>query len=371
VHAAGDVKIRFCTNDAQVRADQHRIGARARRRRTGSARERAARGLQTGSVAQQKWFQIHRPLSARARRVLGIAAFVLPLLAWCIVSYVPWVWHPQIMITDPGSAPYLDAGAHLPRDAFESERADARREGRQPPRGVPANPVYLPAPDQVLRAFYTSFTTPPPTRDGLWLHQSLWHSIQIIFWGFTISSLVGVPLGILCGAYAAIARLSEPFVEFFRYLPAPAFGALAVAILGIYDGPKIAVIVIGTFFQQVLIIANTTRKLDPALLEAALTLGARSRQLLTRVVVPGILPDLYRDQRILLGWAWTYLIVAELIGTTSGITWFITQQARYQHFPNVYAAIAMIGILGLGTDMLLGALGRRLFPWDRAVAKGG
>ena len=77
-----------------------------------------------------------------------------------------------------------------------------------------------------------------------------------------ISSILGVPLGILCGTYAAIARLNEPFIEFFRYLPAPAFGALAVAILGIYDGPKIAIIVIGTFFQQVLIIANTTRKLD-------------------------------------------------------------------------------------------------------------
>ena len=86
-------------------------------------------------------------------------------------------------------------------------------------------------------------------------------------------------------------------------------------------------------------------------------------------MLPGILPDLYRDQRILLGWAWTYLIVAELIGTTSGITWFITQQARYQHFPNVYAAITMIGILGLGMDMILALLSRRLFPWDRSLAK--
>ena len=77
-----------------------------------------------------------------------------------------------------------------------------------------------------------------------------------------ISSILGVPIGILCGTYAAFARLNEPFIEFFRYLPAPAFGALAVAILGIYDGPKITIIVIGTFFQQVLIVANTTRKLD-------------------------------------------------------------------------------------------------------------
>jgi NitT/TauT family transport system permease protein len=312
--------------------------------------------------------QILQPLSARSKLVIGIASFVLPVLLWSAVSYVPWLWHPQIMITDPGSVSYLEVGAHLPRAAFASEVADAKQENRAAPRGVPANPIYLPSPGQVLAAFYTSFTTPPPTRDGQWLHQSLWHSIQIIFWGFTISSVLGVPIGVLCGAYASIARLNEPFIEFFRYLPAPAFGALAVAILGIYDGPKIAVIVIGTFFQQVLIIANTTRKLDPALLEAALTLGTRSRQLLMRVVVPGILPDLYRDQRILLGWAWTYLIVAELIGTTSGITWFITQQARYQHFPNVYAAIAMIGILGLGIDNILAFIGRRIFPWERTLA---
>ena len=59
------------------------------------------------------------------------------------------------------------------------------------------------------------------------------------------------------------------------------------------------------------------------------------------------------------------LIVAELIGTTSGITWFITQQARYQHFENVYAAIIIIGIIGLGTDLVLGALAKRFFPYDR------
>jgi NitT/TauT family transport system permease protein len=320
-------------------------------------------------VASSSLFRVLRPLSPRARLAIGILSFVLPVGLWSLVSYVPAVWHPQIMITDPGSVSYLEVGAHMARDAYEAEVADAKQEGRAAPNGVPANPIYLPSPGEVLKAFYTSFTTPPETKDGQWLHQSLWHSIRIIFWGYVISSLIGVPLGILCGAYAALARVNEPFIEFFRYLPAPAFGALMVAILGIYDGPKIAIIVIGTFFQQVLIIANTTRKLDPALLEAALTLGTKSRQLLTRVVVPGILPDLYRDQRILLGWAWTYLIVAELIGTTSGITWFITQQARYQHFPNVYAAIAMIGIIGLGTDMLLAVLGRRLFPWDRSLAK--
>ena len=186
---------------------------------------------------------------------------------------------------------------------------------------------------------YTAFTDPPQRRSEKWLHESLGSSIEVIFWGFVLSSLIGVPLGILCGTYDFFSRLWEPFVEFFRYLPAPAFGALAVAILGIHQAPKIAIVFIGTFFQQVLVVSNTTRKLDPALLEAAQTLGAQRLSLLFRVVIPGIVTDLYRDMRILLGWAWTYLIVAELIGTSSGITWFITQQARYKNFDNVFAAI--------------------------------
>ena len=91
--------------------------------------------------------------------------------------------------------------------------------------------------------------------------------------------------------------------------------------------------------------------------------------LLFRVVIPGIITYLYKDLRILLGWAWTYLIVAELIGTSSGITWFITQQARYKNFENVYAAIMIIGIIGLTTDLILAWIGRRLFSWEREMAK--
>jgi NitT/TauT family transport system permease protein len=322
------------------------------------------------ATQRTRWLRVLKPIPPRAKLVIGCLSFIVPLLLWGLVSYVPVVWHPQMLITDAGSVDYLRPGMRMANAAFDAAVTDARSRNAEPPQGMPANPIYLPAPHQVALALYTSFTTPPVSQDGNWLHESLWHSIQIIFWGFLIASIVGVPLGVLCGTYAAMSRLNEPFIEFFRYLPAPAFGALAVAILGIYDGPKIAIIVIGTLFQQVLIVANTTRKLDVGLVEAALTLGAkRAGQLLRRVVIPGILPDLYRDQRILLGWAWTYLIVAELIGTSSGITWFITQQARYQHFANVYAAIIIIGIIGLGTDMLLALAGRRLFPWDRSLVK--
>ncbi|MDY0069728.1 MAG: ABC transporter permease subunit, partial [Porticoccaceae bacterium] len=305
-------------------------------------------------------FTPRQPLTASWARGLTFASFLLPLLVWALVSYVPFLWHPEVLISDPGGVSYFKEGMRIDRDVFEREYAKVEASNLPLPVGEPANPIYLPAPHEVATAFYTAFAEAPAMRSQQWLHESLWHSIQIIFWGFVLSSIVGVPIGILCGTYSAVSKLGEPFFEFFRYLPAPAFGALAVAILGIYDGPKIAIIFIGTFFQQVLVVANTTRRLDISLLEAARTLGARRLRLLFKVVVPGILPDLYRDQRILLGWAWTYLIVAELIGTSSGITWFITQQARYKNFDNVFAAIIMIGIIGLATDLLLAAMGKRL-----------
>ena len=320
-------------------------------------------------MAKTQWFAVRKELSHRQRLILTILSFVIPLLIWSLVSYAPFIWHPKMEITDPGGVSYFRTGMLIDREVFDKEAKIQKQAGDPEPQGKPANPIYLPAPHEVATAFYTAFTTEPKRRSEKWLHESLWDSIQIIFWGFFLSSLFGVPLGILSGTYDLFSKLNEPFIEFFRYLPAPAFGALAVAILGIHAAPKIAIIFIGTFFQQVLIISNTTRKLDPALIEAALTLGAKKLNILFKVVIPGVITHLYKDLRILLGWAWTYLIVAELIGTSSGITWFITQQARYKNFDNVFAAIMMIGIIGLTTDMFLAWLGKRIFPWEKPAAK--
>jgi NitT/TauT family transport system permease protein len=320
-------------------------------------------------MSMSQWFAVRKELTPKQVTVLSILSFVIPILIWSLISYVPFVWHPKIEISEPGAVSYFNQGMLIDKEVYYREVERLQASGQALPEGRPANPVYLPAPHEVVAAFYKAFTTPPKRQEEKWLHESLWDSIQVIFWGFFLSSLVGVPLGILAGTYSVASKLYEPFIEFFRYLPAPAFGALAVAILGIHDAPKIAIIFIGTFFQQVLVVSNTTRRLDPALLEAAMTLGAKNTALLFKVVVPGIITNLYKDMRILLGWAWTYLIVAELIGTSSGITWFITQQARYKNFDNVFAAIIIIGIIGLTTDILLAKFGKRLFRWEKNGAR--
>lgn len=311
---------------------------------------------------------VARELSPKNKLLLGLGSFLIPILIWCAVSYLPFIWHPQVQITNSGSVAYLQVESRVDRSIYAAEAQNAVNAGAEPPQGKLVNPIYLPAPHEVATALVTAFITPPAQADAPWFHQSLWHSIKLVFSAFFIASLIGIPLGILCGFSQKISQLTEPFVEFFRYLPAPAFGALAVAILGINDAPKIAIIVIGTLFQQILIIANTTRMVDRGLIEAGYTLGTNKLKSLFHVVIPAALPDIYRDLRVLLGWAWTYLIVSELIGTTSGITWFITQQARYQNFDNVYAAILIIGGIGLICDVALMKLGQQLFKW-KAGAK--
>jgi len=318
----------------------------------------------------KQWLVPFGEIPTGLQLVLTIGSFLLPLVVWCAFSYLPFLWHPLVKITEPGGVSYFKEGSLVEKEDFARENENMRSSGKPEAVGKPANPIFLPAPHEVGQAFYKAFTTPPKRRGEPWLHESLWHSINIIFWGFLWSSLIGVPLGILCGTFPAFSKVTEPVVDFTRYMPAPAFGALAVAVLGIYDAPKVAIIFLGTFFQQVLVIANTTRKLDPSLIEAAQTLGARKHQILFNVVVPGIIVDLYNDMRILLGWAWTYLIVAEYIGASSGITYFINQQAKYRIYDNVFAAIVMIGIIGFTTDRVLAWLGAQLFPWQKTAKPG-
>lgn len=310
------------------------------------------------------WLSIQKKLPVRRKAVLILLSFMLPLIIWSAISYIPFIWHPMMEIKNSGDSLYVERGQRITREVFKGENGRLLENGELVMTGVRANPVYLPPPHRVAIAIYTSFKTKPRRPGDPWLHESLAHSVKVVFYGFLLSSIIGIPLGILCGVFDFFSKITEPFFEFFRYMPAPVFGALAVAILGINDSPKIAIIFIGTFFQQVLVIANTTRLLPPSLLEAAQTLGAKGGTLFKKVVLPAIAPNVFLDMRILLGWAWTYLIVAEVVGTSTGITWFINQQAKYRIYENVYAAILMIGFIGLATDMMLAWIGRNVFVWN-------
>ncbi len=183
--------------------------------------------------------------------------------------------------------------------------------------------------------------------------------------GFVIATVLAVPLGVLMGAYKPIEAFFEPFVSFARYLPASAFIPLLILWAGIGEAQKLSVIFIGSFFQLVLMIAVSVGNTRRDLVEAAYTLGASDRGIVTRVLMPNSAPEIAEILRMVLGWAWTYVIVAELIGASSGIGHMITDSQALLATDQIIFGIIVIGVIGLASDYAFKAFNRKLFPWAR------
>src|SRR5262245_56476856 len=182
--------------------------------------------------------------------------------------------------------------------------------------------------------------------------------------GFMLAAMIAVPLGIAMGTYKAVEAFFEPFVSFARYLPASAFIPLLILWAGIGEAQKLLVIFIGSFFQLVLMVAVTVGGTRRDLVEAAYTLGARSGGIVRRVLLPSSAPDIAETLRLVLGWAWTYVIVAELIGASSGIGHMITDSQALLDTGQIIFGIVVIGLIGLVSDYAFKQLNRRLFPWS-------
>ena len=201
----------------------------------------------------------------------------------------------------------------------------------------------------------------------LLVNQAFAYDIGMTVWrvlgGFAIATVLAVPLGVLMGAYKPIEAFFEPFVSFARYLPASAFIPLLILWAGIGEAQKLAVIFIGSFFQLVLMFAVSVGNTRRDLVEAAYTLGASDRGIVTRVLLPNSAPEIAETLRMVLGWAWTYVIVAELIGASSGIGHMITDSQALMATDQIIFGIIVIGVIGLATDFGFKALNRKLFPW--------
>jgi NitT/TauT family transport system permease protein len=219
------------------------------------------------------------------------------------------------------------------------------------------DPTFLPSMSSVIGSLAQVFARESYLTD-------VWVSIYRVMAAFAVSAVVAIPLGLLAGHSRRVAELVEPFVGFVRYLPVPAFVPLCILWFGLGHTAKIAVIFLGTFFQMILMVADVARGIPKDYFDAAQTLGAKRSHLLLRVLWPASLPGVVNASRTAVGWAWTYLVVAEIAGATSGIGFRIMQAQRYVETPKVFAGIVVIGLLGMITDLIFQAVQRLSFRWQ-------
>jgi len=216
--------------------------------------------------------------------------------------------------------------------------------------------MFLPTPGAVV------MTAIRLARDGT-LAQHVQASIEVVLLGFIISSMVAVPLGLLMGTFRIVQATLEPLVNFIRYLPVTSFVPLFILWIGIGLDQRVAVIIFGTFFQQLVMIADVSRGVSQDLVNASYTLGVSRRGAVLHVLGPASLPGILDTLRVTMGWAWTYLVVAEMVAASSGLGYMSLKAMRGLQVDVIFLAIGIIGILGMIMDLFFRILRLKLAPW--------
>jgi NitT/TauT family transport system permease protein len=210
---------------------------------------------------------------------------------------------------------------------------------------TPIDPKFLPSPGVVAAAFWRLLRSGELVTDTV---ASLWRVGVGFFW----AAFFGIPIGILMGSFASIRALLEPLFGLIRYMPAPAFIPLLILYLGIGEEPKIALIFIGVFFFNALMVMDTVKFVSKDLIEATYTLGGSRWQTLLQVITPHALPGILDACRINLAAAWQLVIVSELIAATEGLGRRISVAGRFLKTDEIFVGIIVIGIIGLLLDLL-------------------
>ena len=217
-----------------------------------------------------------------------------------------------------------------------------------------------------------SLFLPPPsvTMEVLWnmivqkhLLMNAGISTLRVWVAFAISVIMAVPIGIAMSSFRGVGAALEPIVDFIRYLPVPALVPLSIIWFGVGEETKIFLLWLGTFFQLVLLVADDMRRVPQEYVEIAYTVGARPQQMLTDVAFRAMLPSLFDNLRITLGWCWTYLIIAEIVAADNGLGFVIWAARRYMNTPEVMAGVVTIGLIGLATDQILRLMHKRMFRY--------
>jgi ABC-type nitrate/sulfonate/bicarbonate transport system permease component len=216
--------------------------------------------------------------------------------------------------------------------------------------------------------YVVSLPTILKTFRQVWLFQrftsDVLPSLERLALGFSAAVLVGVPLGLLIGmADNRVRMFTRPVTTFLRSVPPPLMVPVAIAIFAIGLTMKIFVIAFVCMWPIILNTEDGYTTLDPTVLETAQSYGIRGRDRLFKVVLPAVSPRIFAGLRTSIAIAVLLLVVAEQLGSTNGIGWFVLYSQQGYDVKGMWAGIVMLGLLGIAASGLLSLIERVVLRW--------
>ena len=219
------------------------------------------------------------------------------------------------------------------------------------------NPIFLPGPWLVLGSVLDM-----AVRGQLWIHLAA--TLERVALGFGVGAALGVALGLAAGHLSPVRNVVEPIVELLRPIPPLAMLPMFIVWVGIGEVSKVGFITYATFFPIFLTTVTGVRQIDPVLLRAAQSLGARGVGLFTRVILPAALPDILTGLRLGVALAFFVIVISEFIGAEHGLGYLINDGRNFFLVPQMLGAAVLLGLLGYAGNGLVRLLERRLTRWQ-------
>lgn len=221
-------------------------------------------------------------------------------------------------------------------------------------------PIFLPTPTAVIQAGIKMLF-----EENLLI--DIFASSMRVAAGFVVAAIVGVPIGILMGTFHSMQSLFSPLVGTVRYMPVVAFVPLIIIWVGLGEEAKTLIIFLGVVLYNAMMVADAVKFIPDEMINVAYTLGMNRRDVLFRVIVPGVFPSILDTLRVNISGAWNYLVIAELIASQNGLGYRIIQSQRFLQTDKVLFCIGVIGFIGLVIDFALKFLSNIFTPWAERV----
>lgn len=230
----------------------------------------------------------------------------------------------------------------------------------EPDKGWQMEPIWLPAPEAVWGRLVEIASE---GYQNVTLSENLGWSLYRVIVGFVLGSIVGIPLGYAMGLSSWFRGWFDPIVEFMRPVPPLALIPLIIIWFGIWETGKISLLFLAALWIMTIAARAGVSGVNISKVHAAYSLGASKVQILTKVIVPNSLPEIFTGARVAMGVCWGTVVAAELVAAEKGAGKMIIAASKFQNTDIVMMGIILIGIIGYGIDILMRKAEDFLVPW--------